>query len=123
MKPKVPTLWFLAVLALPGCVGKTDELATATPPPTLTNLETVAAALPAGVTLETKVTDKDGDDSETVRDVLARYKVKLKKRKICDANGREIHFHKTELKGLAINTDREYNKLRKRYTVVLLAGP
>ena len=123
MKAKIPILWFLAILALPGCVGKNDELTTTAAPPILANLETVAAALPAGVTLDSKVTDKDGDDSDTVRDVLARYQVKLKKRKICDVNGREIHFHKTALKGLAINTDREYNKLRKRYTVILLAGP
>jgi hypothetical protein len=123
MKRKAPTACFLALLALSGCGGTSGEHVTPAAPPTLENPDMVAACLPTGVTLETKVTDKDGDGSETVKDVLARYQARIKDRKLYDISGRQIQFYKTALKGLAINNDKQYNELRKRYSVILLAGP
>ncbi len=110
-------------LAMAGCQGQASapENAAEIQPPTLESPESVAACLPAGVTLETKTTDKDGDTSETVKDALARLKATTKNRKLYDLNGREIAFHKPTATGLALVKDRELNKLRRKHTVVLLA--
>ena len=117
---KVPTAIFVALTLalLSGCGGQSGEQAKATPPPTLDNPDAIAAYLPSGVTLETKVTDKDGD-SEAVKDVLARYQAKPKNKKLYDINGREIQFYRSSAKGLMINQDKQYNKLRQRYTVIV----
>ena len=110
----------LSLGALSGCGGQADEHLTAAEPPTLENPEAVSACLPSGVTLETKLTTKEG--TETVKEALARYKVKIKNKRLYDDNGREVRFYRSSLKGLMINQDKEYNKLRKRYTVFVYEG-
>lgn len=111
----------LALSALSGCGGQSGEHLKAAEPPTLENPEAVSACLPTGVTLETKLTTKEGD-VETVKDALARCKAKTKNKRLYDSNGREVHFYRSSSKGLMINQDKEYNKLRKRYTVFVYEG-
>ena len=113
---------YLAAAVLAGCGGQSEEHAVAAPPPTLENPEAIAACLPTGVTLDTKVSDKEGDSSESVKDALARYGARTKSHHLYDLNGREIRFYQSSAKGLAINKDKEYNKLRKRYTVIVHGG-
>lgn len=122
MKLQVSTLLFLALTVLAGCGEQSTEHATAAPTPTLENPDAIAACLPTGVTLDTKVSDKEGTSSETVKDTLARYRAKTKNHKLLDLNGREIRFYQSSAKGLAINKDKEYNKLRKRCTVIVYEG-
>ncbi len=96
--------------------GKGVEVAKAE----LENPDAIATCLPAGITMETKTTDKEGDASETVKDTLGRLKATARGGKLYDLNKREIHFYKPTSKGLAILKEPEYKKLAKKYTLVMV---
>ncbi len=87
----------------------------------LENADAIAKKLPAGVTLEQKTTDKEGDTSRSVRDQLAWLGATLKGSKIVDRAGRDIAFYKPKTTGSAMVREKEYLALLKKHTVVLLA--
>ncbi len=115
---------FLAVgLVLIGCQQAPEGGGVAAEPIALESPDAVAACLPAGITLETKTTDKEGDTSETVKDTLARLKAQVKNGKLYDISKHEIHFYTPTGKGLEILREKAYKDLiKKKYTVVMIAG-
>ncbi len=117
----VPALGLAVALATAGCQGPTSQGSAVGGKPALESPEAVAACLPAGVTLEARTTDKEGDTSETVGDALARLKATPKNHKLYGPSDREIVFYKPTARGLEIVKDKEYNRLRKKSVVVLLA--
>ncbi len=116
------TAFAMLGLASTGCSSSTSAgSGVAIARPELENSDSITACLPAGVTLDSKTTDKEGD-SETVKDTLARLKATVKGGKLYDLNKREIHFYTPTTKGLEILREPEYRKLSKKYSLVLLGS-
>lgn len=116
-------LMFLSAAFIIGCQQAPEGGGVAAERLALDNPDSIAACLPAGITLETKTTDKEGDTSETVKDTLARLKAVVKNKKLYDVGKREIQFYKPTGKGLDILREKGYKDLVKRKcTVVMIAA-
>ncbi len=114
---------FASGLFIVGCQQAPEGGGAVVEPLKIENPESIAACLPAGITMDTKTTDKEGDTSETVKDTLARLKVQIKNGKLYDMNKREIHFYTPTGKGLDILREKGYKDLLKhKYTVVMIAA-